>query len=79
MLKNVSDREIRIRTAPTDEVRGAPFYWEVVGYYESAKQWFLEDYGWSETVDIAFNDAKIGLKRLNEKYPMLNYNPDNEI
>lgn len=79
MIKDVSDREIRIRTAPTNEVPRAPFYWEIVGYYKSAKQWFLESYGWSETVDIAFSDAKIDLKRLNEKYPMLNYNPDDAI
>lgn len=81
MLKDVSNREIRIQTVPKpEETPWAPYPWEIVSYYNSCGKWFIESYGWSETVDIAFSDAKIELDRLNKKYPLVPYEKaeDNE-
>ena len=74
MLKGVSNREIRIQIVPKpEETPWAPYYWEIVSFYNSCAKWYLESYGWSESVDIAFSDAKIELDRLNEKYPLVPY------
>lgn len=82
MLKDVSNREIRIQfVSEIKETPWAPYYWEIVSYYNSCGSWLLESYGWSETFDIAFSDAKIELYRLNEKYPLVPYEKpkDNNI
>ncbi len=71
MLSNVSNREIRMKIVPTDEVPRCPYYWEIVAYYTEIDAWHIESYGWSETLDIAFSDAKIEINRLNEKYPII--------
>lgn len=48
MLKDVSNREIRIQTVPKPkETPWAPYYWEIVSYYNSSANWYLESYGWS--------------------------------
>lgn len=79
MLKDVSNREIRIQTVPQPkETPWAPYPWEIVSYYNSSAKWFIESYGWSETVDIAFSDAKIELDRLNKKYPLVPYEKPEE-
>lgn len=79
MLKDVSNREIRIQVVPKPkETPWAPYYWEIVSYYNSIASWHIESYGWSETIDIAFSDAKIEIDKLNKKYPLVPFNKAEE-
>lgn len=54
-------RKVDISATPDyKDNKNYPYKWEI------RKEEILEDYGWSESLDIAFKDAKSALNRLQE-------------
>ena len=55
-------RQVNIRTTPDyQDNPTAPYKWEIL------KEGILEDYGWSETLELAFDDAEYTLKKIKEE------------
>lgn len=67
----IDERKIEILCSPHPwDDKNNPYHWCIFGHNEHGK-WGLEANGWSKTMDIAYEDAKIALKELNEEYPLI--------
>lgn len=54
-------RKVNISATPDyKDNKNYPFKWEI------KKEKILEDYGWSESLEVAFKDAKYALVKLQE-------------